>query len=256
MATTATARPAAAATREDDLPTELGGAQWQGYAATLAALAAAGGGGPDQDRARRELAGEVLQQAEELLIHETVLAANRAWRQAGRALVALGHAELWPALYALTGEAEFAHPGERWMADGFLQSTEGPVPDPPPGWPGRWLPDGTACAACAAPASPASGADAGQPAGADALRAGLELGAQVAVACLALGSDYHPDGVHRLEMYDVYPDDTVDEAAAAVVDAACRAWEAALDRAAAVPVPQLREGLAAVGRLQAAQAAG
>lgn len=237
---------------EYDLPTELGDAQWQGYAATLAALAAAGGGGPDQDRARRELAGEVLQQAEELLVHEATLAANRVWRQTGRALVALGHPELWTALYALYVAEEGPPPDPRTNPDfadeaaEFLESQEAPVPDPPPGWPGRWLPDG---ASGAAPAPPASGANQCPQPGADALRAGLALGAQVAVACLALAHGHHPDGVHRLELYDVYPDDTRDEAAATVVNDACRAWEAALDTAAALPVPQLREGLAAVVRL-------
>ena len=213
--------------REFDVPTELSDAQFAGYAATLAALAKAGGGGPDQADARRELAAEVLRDVEELLVHEATLAAHRTWRQAGRALVALGHAELWPALFALTDEAAYAHPGEVVMAGGFLKSREVPIPEPPAGWPGKWGPP------------PQRAAD-------DALRAGVELGARVALAVQILGEGYCPDHVLNL---DLGPPGNPGDPTDALTGAAPAAWRAALDRAAQLSPAEFRDALAEFLRL-------
>jgi hypothetical protein len=220
--------PTGPTSREFDVPTELNDARFAGYAATLVALAEAGGTGRDQADARRELAAEVLRDMEELLVHEATLAARRTWRQAGRALVALGHAELWPALFALTDEAAYAHPGEVVMAEGFLKSWEVPVPEPPAGWPGKWAPPPQRAA------------------GDDALRAGVELGARVALAVQILGEGYCPDHVLNL---DLGPPGNPGDPTDALTGAAPAAWRAALDRAARLSPAEFRDALAEFLRL-------
>jgi hypothetical protein len=85
----------------------------------------------------------------------------------------------------------------------------------------------------------------------EAKRAGVRLGAAIALAIRGSGEDYLPDGAWWLrELYAVYDDDTVDEAGAALVAATKAAWYRALDHAAALPAESVRAALAEFVRLE------
>jgi hypothetical protein len=201
-------------------------AQWQGYQATLLALAEAGSAAGASRR--RELAADVLQHVDDLFCAQQSDAERRVWRQVGRALRALGHGALWPALYALSDDGRHGCL-ETGDADALLDDPQGPVPvpDPPAGWPGALAPV----------VEPGATRE-------EALRAGVDLAALVALCVRGVGDIYCPTGVEDREWYAVHEDGTVDEAER-VFGAAHEAWNRALDEAAARPVSEaLLEDLA------------
>jgi hypothetical protein len=201
-------------------------AQWLGYQATLVGLAEAGAPTDAARRRRRDAARAVLQEVDDLLTLAMTEAQQRMRQQLGRALTALGHGRLWPALYALTdyGPAGEVTAGD---AEAFLAEDydDVPVPAPPADWPGRWM---------SPPGSTPTGDDA-------LIRGGLFLGAMVAFSAHSLGLGQARVPAPRVDLGDPEDDPMAD---------AVEAWERALRRAAALPGESLRYGLAEFLRLE------